>query len=52
MNRVMGREQEGPAQLPPLLHLQWGASNGVGPVQRLRALGGGLSDDLDIYADV
>jgi len=28
-------EQEGPAQLAPLLRLQWEAGNGIGPVQRL-----------------
>ena len=52
MNRVVGREQEGPAQRAPLLHLRWEAYNGIGPVQRLRAPGGGLPDDLDVYADV
>jgi len=31
----VGREQEGPAQRAPLLNLQWGAGNGIGPVQRL-----------------
>ena len=30
-----GPAQEGPAQRAPLLNLQWGAGNGIGPVQRL-----------------
>ena len=35
--QVLGREQERPAHLARLLHLQWEAGNRIGPVQWLRA---------------
>lgn len=39
----VGRGQECPAQLAPLLHLQWEAGNRIGPVQWLRAPLGTIS---------